>query len=328
MNFLSRLATSLLVLAALAAAPAHAAPTKVTIANTSTGVQLVLPWIALKQGFYAKHGLDVTIVQVNGDAGSIPALVSGSVPFAIMTAAPALIANAKGGDIRIISPLSTYPQQIVMRKTLADKLGITAATPLAKRLDALRGRNVGILDVGGGLQYTLAVVLSTNGIDPTAVPVVGITPYSAELAALRRGAIDVIAPAVPFGQMAVAEGIGVMIANVWGGEVPSVRGTPFELMSVKEQWGKAHPATVAAMQAALQDAMNYLHSNLAGAAALAHDWQPNIPIAIQKAAIGNGGGYPASTAITEAQFAAMQNFAKLSGAKTASVTYAASVWGK
>ncbi len=332
MRFLPRAALALLAALSLAGAasrPARAAaPERVTIANTSTGVQLVLPWIALKKGFYAKHGLDVTIVQVNGDAGSIPALVSGSVRFAIMTATPALVANAKGGNIRIISPLSTYPQQIVMRKALADKLGITAETPLATRLDALRGRNVGVLDVGGGLQYTLEVVLSSNGIDPSTVPVVGIAPYSAELAALQRGAIDVIAPAVPFGQTAVAEGFGVMIANVWGGEVPSVRGTPFELMSVAEKWGRAHAATVAAMQAALQDAMDYLHANLAGAAGLAHEWQPNIPLAVQIAAVGNGGGYPTGTAITAEQFAAMQSFARLSGAKTAAVTYDASVWGK
>jgi NitT/TauT family transport system substrate-binding protein len=200
MKIFSCIALALVFLLAVPDGPARAAgPEKVTLANTSTGIQLVLPWIAQQKGFYARHGLDVTITQVNGDAGSIPALVSGSVQFAIMTATPALIANAKGGHIRIISPLSTYPQQIVMRKELADKLGITAETPLAQKIAALRGRKVGILDVGGGLQYQLEALLSSNGINPSEVPVVGITPYSAELAALKRGAIDVIGPAVPFG---------------------------------------------------------------------------------------------------------------------------------
>jgi ABC-type nitrate/sulfonate/bicarbonate transport system substrate-binding protein len=320
---------ALLVVLGLPLRPAlAAAPEQVTLANTSTGVQLLLPYIAAQKGFFLKHGLDVTVTLVKGDAGSIPALVSGSVQFAIMTATPALIADSKGGHMRIITPLSTYPQQIVMRKAFADKLGITAATPLAIKLHALIGRQVGILDVGGGLQYQLEALLSSNGINPNQVPVVGITPYSAELAALKRGAIDVIGPSVPFGQTAVAEGFGVMIANIWGGEVPNLRGTPFELMSVTDAWGKAHPAAVEAMRAAIQDAMHFPPRDTAAAAALAFKRQPKIPLAIQTAAIGDGAGYPTTNTITEAQFAAMQDFAKLSGAKTASVMYAQAVWGK
>ena len=171
---------------------------------------------------------------------------------------------------------------------------ITAATPLATKLKALIGRKVGVLDVGGGLQYQLEALLSSSGIDPAKVPVVGITRCSAELAALKRGAIDVIGPAVPFCQTAVAEGYGVMVANIWGGEVANLRGAPFELMSVNDTWGKVHATTVEAMQAA----------------------------------IGGGAGCPTSTAITKAEFGAMQSFAKLSGAKTAAVTYGEAVWGK
>jgi ABC-type nitrate/sulfonate/bicarbonate transport system substrate-binding protein len=119
-----------------------------------------------------------------------------------------------------------------------------------------------------------------------------------------------------------------MIANIWGGEVPSLRGTPFELMSVSDKWGTEHAATVEAMRAALQDAMNFLHANREAAAELAHEWQSKIPLPVQVAAIGDGAGYPTSTEITAPQFAAMQSFAKLSGAKTASVTYNAAVWVK
>ncbi|MDA8052064.1 MAG: hypothetical protein M0002_19045 [Rhodospirillales bacterium] len=46
------------------------------------------------------------------------------------------------------------------------------------------------------------------------------------------------------------------------------------------------------------------------------------------AARAAGAGCPTSTAITKAEFGAMQSFAKLSGAKTAAVTYGEAVWGK
>jgi NitT/TauT family transport system substrate-binding protein len=189
----------------------------VTVAKTSTGVQLLLVDIASQMGFFAKHGVDAKITIVRGDAESIPALVSGSVQFSVMTSTPALVAMAKGGSLQMIASISTYPEQIVMRKALADSLGITSSTPLVTKLQALRGRTVAILDVGGGLQYTLEAVLASNGIDPKSVSVVAMSPYTAQLAALQRGAVDVIAPAIPYGQVAVAGGYGVMIADVWGG---------------------------------------------------------------------------------------------------------------
>ena len=301
-------------------------PQPVSIADTSPGLQLLVPQIAVDQGFFAKHGLAVTLTMVTGDAGSIPALVSGSVNFSIMTSTPALVAEARGGDLQIISPLSTYPEQIVMGKPLATKLGITEQTPLADKVKALKGQTVAVYDVGGGLQYQLEALVSAYGIKPNDVPVVGISPYTSQIVALRRGAIAAIAPAVPFGQVAVADGDGVMIANIWGGEVPSLRDTPFEVMSVERKWGKAHPQIVEAVRAALGDAMNFLHAHPAAVVALAHKLQPKISVVIQTAAIGTGAGFPTNTAITPRQFKAMQSFAGFSGAKTASVTYEQAVW--
>ena len=320
---------ALAALAALGFAGSGAAgpePQHVTIAKTSTGVQLILPDIALKLGYFARRGIDASIIMVVGDAGSIPALVSGSVNVAIMTATPCLIAVTKGARMQMVAPLSTYPQQIVMRKVLADRLGITAATPLAEKLQALRGRTVAVLDVGGGLMYQLRAALVSNGIDPKDVPVIAISPYTSQLAALERGAIDVIAPAIPYGQIAVSEGYAVMIANVWAGEVPSIRGQVFQVLSAETGWAGAHVETVKAVRAALGDAMNYLHANPAAAAELAHELQPNIPLAVLTAVIGKGTGYPTTTTISRKDFEGMQSFAKLSGADTASVTYDRVVW--
>jgi NitT/TauT family transport system substrate-binding protein len=307
--------------------PAHAKDLQpVSIADTSPGLQLIIPQIALKQGFFAKHGLAVTLTMVTGDAGSIPALVSGSVNFSIMTSTPALVAEARGANLQIIAPLSTYPEQIVMGKALAEKLHITDKTPLAEKVKALKGQTVAVYDVGGGLQYQIEALVSSYGMKPSDVPVVGISPYTSQVVALKRGAIAAIAPAVPFGQVAVADGDGVMIADIWGGEVPALRGTPFEIMSVERKWGKAHPQTVAAVRAALGDAMAFLQTHPDEVVKLAHELQPKISEAIQKAAIGTGAGYPTNTEITPEQFKAMQSFAGFSGAKTQSVTYDQAVW--
>ena len=213
-----------------------------------------------------------------------------------------------------------------MGKTLAGTLGITAATPLAEKVKALRGHTVAVYDVGGGLQYQLEALVSLYGIKPNEVPVVGISPYTSMIIALQRGEIAAMAPAVPYGQVAVAHGDGVMIANIWGGEVPSLRGTPFEVMSVQRKWSKAHSQIVEAMRAALGDSMAFVRAHPAEVVKLAHEFQPKISVAVQTAAIGTGAGYPTDTTITPQQFKAMQDFAGFSGAKTASVTYEQVIW--
>ena len=124
----------------------------VSLANTSHGLQLILPQVALKHGFFEKHGLKVTITEVIGDAGSIPALVSGSVDFSIMTSTPALVAESKGANLQMIAPLSTYPEQVVMGNALAKKMHLTEKSPLADKVKALKGQTVAVYDVGGGLQ--------------------------------------------------------------------------------------------------------------------------------------------------------------------------------
>lgn len=301
-------------------------PQHIRIATTSTAVQLLLVQIADKKGFFAKHGLQAEVTVVNGDAASIPAVQAGSVDFAVCTTTPFLKAVTQGSQMQMITTLSTFPEQVVMRKALAEQLGIRSDSPLEKKVQALKGRSVAVLDIGGGLHYTLNAVLKSAGIDPNQVRVVAIKPYSAELTALQRGQVDAIAPSIPYGQIAVARGDAVMIADVWGGEVPNLRGLPFEVVAVRKDWASGHKDVVEAVRAAFQDAIDFVRNDPAGAAAFAHELNPTFPLDVLQSVIGKGEGYPVNTQVTPGDFKRMQDFAATTGVDASHVTYDDAVW--
>src|SRR5690348_7684276 len=194
----------------------------VKIGQTSIGYHSFLINVAEDQKLFEKHGFSAQVVVLNGDSGTIPALVSGSVEFAMSTSTPLLVANKKGGKLMAIAPIASFPEQIVVSKKVADAKGITASSSLESKVKALKGLNIGILDVGGGLQYTLYSVIDQYGMKHRDVNLVAIKPYSSMISALVAGRIDGTAPVVPWGNYMVDQEHGVMIANVWGGEVPAL----------------------------------------------------------------------------------------------------------
>jgi NitT/TauT family transport system substrate-binding protein len=301
---------------------------QITLAKTSqNSLQLILVDIANQEGFFSKHGVQVKVVSVNGDAAAIPALVSGSVQFAVSTSTPLFAAEKKSNKIEAVAPLCAEPpSQIVIAKDVAKQLGITDNTPVEQRIQALKGKHLAIRDVGGGEQYTLNATLSANGLNPADVHVSAIGAPTAILAALGRNKIDAAAPAVPYGFQAVTQGDAVMLADIWSGDVPSIGKLDFELLNVNRGYAKDHPDDVRGVQAALTDAMAYVRNNPGGALKVAKKLLPSFSDSVLKAALGNGNSFPENTDISQQDFQKLADFAKQSGVDPAGVTYAESVW--
>lgn len=302
----------------------------VTLAKTSqSGLQLILVDIADKEGIFKKHNVAVDVVALNGDAGSIPALVSGSVQFAVSTATPFFAAAQKTDALQIVTPIgSEPPAQAVMNKVVAKRLGITDSTPIADKVKALKGLKVAVQDIGGGLQYTLNALLSGNGMVPKDVNLSAVSPYTTMLAALRKGDIDAAAPAVPYGYIAVEEGDAVMLADIWGGAVPSMANLDFSLLNVNRKYAKDHPDVVQAIKDSMQDAMDYIHSNPDGAFSVAKGLLPAISDGVLKKTVESKAGYPTTTKFTAENFKKIAAFAKSSGVDPTGIELDKVLWKK
>jgi NitT/TauT family transport system substrate-binding protein len=305
--------------------------TTVQLATAPSALQSLPLSLAQSLGYFKKNGLKVPVTIVSSGSAIVAALQSNSVQFASATATPVLAADAQGGSLQMLTSLSTYPEQIVLSTAEAQKLGITASTPLKQRLQALKGLQVAVTAPGGGLNYTLDYAINYAGLSNSDVSVVGITPYTAELSALHANQVPAIAPSAPWGSVAQADGYGIVIADIWGGKVPTLPSSdPFQVLAVNSSWASSHKKVVRAMRTALGEADAYIRKYPVKATQAAMKLLPGFKLATMRAAIGNGDAFPnpKSLVITKAQLAKIVSFSNTAGVNVGNPSYSQVVVGK
>jgi ABC-type nitrate/sulfonate/bicarbonate transport system substrate-binding protein len=175
---LRRLTSFLLVAAALLGAGPSFAQTKMTIA---TGVDPVFSayYVALQEGLFKKHGLDVRINTGPSGSAMVSFLVNGQ------------IESAFGSEIAGVSNHNLDPNVVVVAQATRLVRWIAVVGRNVENLDQLKGKKVGIARGSGGEVFWLAMIdkLKLNSADYTVVNV----EAPEMVAALERGNIDAYA---------------------------------------------------------------------------------------------------------------------------------------
>jgi NitT/TauT family transport system substrate-binding protein len=145
-------------------------------------------WMAVDQGLFKKHGVDVELIFIRGGARVMAALMSGEVRFASVAVTQVVGAAAQGADpVVILSFVKKMPY-----------LFITAAH--IKSPEDLKGKKVGVATFGGAAYVASHMVLRQYGLDPKRdqITLAQIGTEPERLAALMAGSIDaaMLAPEV------------------------------------------------------------------------------------------------------------------------------------
>jgi len=134
-------------------------------------------WIAQEQGIFAKHGLDVTLSEVE-DASGVPALLSGDMQIGATAPTSVLASEAAGSDLTMIACTDpTLPFQFMATADITD-------------VQQLAGKNVGVSSAGSGSDFATRVGLKAAGLDPSKVNVLPLGSKSNRVAALTSGQIQ------------------------------------------------------------------------------------------------------------------------------------------
>jgi NitT/TauT family transport system substrate-binding protein len=180
--------------AATATQPAAAKPAAPTTAPTTTaftGPPVALhvsysnliadnlpEWMALESGIFKQNGLDVTLDNIASSTG-IPALLSGQVQIAQLGGSETISAAAGGGDLVIIGIVGGFYPFVFMAPA-----SITTT-------DQLKGKKIGVSNIGSSSDIATRVMLSRVGLDPdNDVTIIAVGSLSNRMAALLNGAID------------------------------------------------------------------------------------------------------------------------------------------
>jgi NitT/TauT family transport system substrate-binding protein len=252
MNFRSPTAgTVAAVLAALAlvAAPTRAqAPTPVRAAYIPV-ITWLPAWVAKEKGFFAKHGLDVTL-SVAQNLSVLPGTVGRQFEFVPSTAPDLLKAVASGLDVvAVAASVFETADNVSTQLMVAKDSGIASAKDLS-------GKLIATPTIGGVIHVSVLYWLKKNGVDPASIRAVEV-PFPNMADQLKAKRVDAVEAVEPFVGALKAAGNVALTAPLLsaGNEVLF----PFWISS--GEWARAHGPTVVAWKASLDDAIVFIKEN-------------------------------------------------------------------
>jgi NitT/TauT family transport system substrate-binding protein len=233
-------------------------PLRLTIPVASLSVYPVM--VAQDQGFFAKQGYDVEIISTSGDGPDVDALISGSVDFTVSTPNRLMVAYNQGKPLlAAMNVLNRMTQDCVMNKDTADRLHITAQTPLQDKLKLLRGLTVAGTRPGAATYLLAEYYVRKGGWEPQKdVTVVGIGGPSAMVPAVENGRVDVVCGSSPVPEFPVYHGKGVPLTANAAGEDPAFDDMLVELLYVRPDYARANPEVVKAVVRGLSAAIDWI----------------------------------------------------------------------
>jgi NitT/TauT family transport system substrate-binding protein len=206
-------------------------------------------YVALREGLFSKHGLDVQIKTAGGIAVVVPVLLSGQAQFAVSGTAPALNSTVEGGRM----------------KCIAKVCGGTALVAVAKSglklnsLDDFKGKTIATLKFPSNTLATPQYVLSEIGkIDLAAAGIKFLQlPAGAQLAAVKDGRADLAVVFEWDASIAVTQ-FGLSVAYRFTDLVgPNASSTVF----VTQEYLDGHADTVQRFVDALAESMKLIQTD-------------------------------------------------------------------
>lgn len=225
--------------------PAVPAGTTVSI-TTATGVPSAVftpVWIALDKGYFANHGLKVTLQQIEG-VTQAQAIIAGDVQVGNVGNAEVLDSRVGGAQLIGIRQFTSAPVFEIH------------APPSIKNLDDLRGKTIAITRTGSSTDLATRVILAKHNLNPgTDVKLLDANNMPGILAALQSGQVAAGTMSPPTTVKADSAGFP-KLASAVDEQVP----LPQNLMVANKSYADAHPDVIYAyLEAELEGVRDFFN---------------------------------------------------------------------
>lgn len=253
--------TGLLCAAFLPAAQAQDL-TKVTLAFPSEGFLYVPIYVAQKQGYFAEEGLNVeVIVFQKGGSAALTAVLGRDADAYVGLPAVAVRARSKGQNVQAFAAVQTqFGSTVVIDGESARKAGVSAASPISARAQALKGLKIGVTGPGSTTDMLVRYLAKDAGLNPdkdfTIMPIGGAPNM---LAAFSQGSINGFSLSPPTITTAAKQG-GFVLMDLAKGEYKPLDGFLFTAMIAREDWLSSNKATAEKLVRAIWKAEHLIAS--------------------------------------------------------------------
>jgi NitT/TauT family transport system substrate-binding protein len=181
--------------AGTSAAPPATAATKVVGAYSAISAVFGGQWVAQEAGYFAKHGLDSSLIYVASSSKLAPAMLAGEVPIAVMGGEAVVNAALGGGDLVFVAGVLNRPVFFIV------------VTPDIQRPEDLRGKALGVSRYGASSDFATRLALRHWGLEPNKdVAILQLGGIPEILAAMKAGAVKGGAMSPPTNVRARREG--------------------------------------------------------------------------------------------------------------------------
>lgn len=252
------------------------APTVLKVCQLNKSINFFPFYVAQQQGFFKAQGLTIpnpSLLQVGTKV--VSALESGDYDVGNGVITDAFTWARTNSSARLLGAfMNGYVVDIVVSTQFEQQMQVSATSSLATKVNALRGKTIGITGPNTGTQALLIYLFRQQGLDASK----DITQVSlgsnnkAALAALESGQVDALSFFSPIGQTAEAQGIGDIFISPVRGDVPGLRGDVHGVFYARQSVISAKPQAIAAYIRAIQQAEVFIQSNSAEAKVLLNSY--------------------------------------------------------
>lgn len=247
------LAVAVSAIAALAFAlpsPALGQTTKIAIGYPPAN-DFLPAFVAKDQGFFAKHGLDVTMIPQRVVSNIPVALSSGALDIGALPPTVILGAREGGLDLVAITGISRAERAHPVLSLLVKK------TSTIRTASDFQGKKVGVPGLYGGIDLMVRAWFQEKKVPLSSITFVEV-PFPAMADLLARDQVDGVAAIEPTRSRILATGNAYNVSDYVGDLVDDVS---LVTWGTTRAWATAHRDTVVRFRASLADAEAYMAHN-------------------------------------------------------------------
>ena len=235
----------LLILASLFGVAVAQEKVKFPVSASSKTLGYSPMWVALKQGFFDRNGLDVQLVLISGADKSMMALLGGSVYVSSGAIDAGIAAAEQGADLVSLGGIINGLTHMIMG---AKKF---------RTYEDLRGAMIGSSGLTSGTAFVLRRVLQAKGLEyPRDYKLINVGGSAQSFIALTAGRVDAAIIAVPLSFDAAEMGF-----NVIGRVVDVIPNYQLTEVSSKRSWAEKNRPLLVRFMKAMAQSMRWLYDS-------------------------------------------------------------------
>jgi len=247
---------------------------KVTFAQAQDLLSFAPAYIA-RAKFFKEMGIDPQFEILAGGGPVFAALSGGSVQFGLTASADLVNRASKGEDFVAVEGLNFQTIEVVMNKDWATRKGVTKASTLKARVEAMRGAIIASTSPGAISDTMAQYLLRWGGMDPSKdaqiVPIGGLPP---RMAALESGRVQVLLSSPPAGQEAEKKGFGITI--IPAKDLPGFNRQIHEILIARKSWLTRNKDLATRVVTALAMGNNFFLDNFDASVQMHMPFYPNL----------------------------------------------------